>query len=194
MDLKDISDNVLKSVFDVFVKKIENIMCQVLPLTGYKNLDEMVENDDPKQKTQSKTKFLAYFYEQQLMDSFLEHGIEIERSGIKGSDYKIFKKLFEAKLSLSGDGSGWTGNNYSLVKVNDYILIKLQFDENNKVTKSFFGILSLDDDSLTKWSFNNEKKDNAFSNMKIRKEDIDKIRVIKGDMKVNPKFIKDISV
>jgi hypothetical protein len=192
-DLSELDNSILKEVFETFILKMENILSIILPLTGSLNLSDFVKNEDPGQKTQSKTKLLTPYYEQTLIESFKEHGIEIQRSGIKGSDIEIFSKLFELKMSLSQDGKGWTGNNYSKVKVDNYLLIKLDFDDNNKVNKSFFGILTLDNSSISKWSFNNNKKDNAFSNLKIKKEDLNNFRVIKGKLKINKVNIKEIS-
>jgi hypothetical protein len=192
-DLSEISDSTLKEIFSNFIKKMENTLSIILPETGFKNLEEYVKNEDPRQTTQSKTKLLTPYYEHKIIESFKEKSIHVERSGIKGSDIKIFSKPYELKMSLGKDGKGWTGNNYSQVKVDNYLLIKLEFDNNNKVNKSFFGILNLHNSTSSSWTFNNSKKNNAFSNLKIKKEDLNNFRVIKGKLKINTKYLKEIS-
>jgi hypothetical protein len=166
-----------------FGKRLEKTLDKTLKLWGHKNLTEFTKNTTPKQKTQEKTKLLSHFYEKIFKDVCIENGLNVVESSEKGYDIIIDDKKYEMKLTLS-QGNNWTGNCYSTVKVNDLILIKLDFDDNNKISSLFFGVLN----SINSiWKGSTEGGNSGFSTLSIVKEDLENLDVIYGNIKVNKK-------
>lgn len=195
--LYDIDKEIWNKVIAIFIKKMEDTLSALLITLKKKNLNHLVAKYSEKQKTVEKTKFLSLFYEEVLMESLQELGLSVEKSTEDGSDV-IFnpidseKEIWEVKLTLSlNDDAGWTGNAFSRVKVHKHILIKLNFDDNNRVTGIFFGLFDLKD-AQSGWTHHTEKGNAAFSVLKVLKEDVSHLKVVKGDIKLKQKYVATI--
>lgn len=164
-----------------FFKRIEDEVKFLMDRWGYKNLEEYVNNVSNTQKTQTKTKLISNFYENFLRDTLIEYGYKVEGDSDDGYDIVIDDIKYEVKLTLS-DGNTWTGNSFSKVKVENVILIKLDFDENCNISDCFFATLKMVNSI---WKGDTEKGNSAFSTLSIVKEDIDNLNIIFGSVKVN---------
>jgi hypothetical protein len=93
-----------------------------------------------------------------------------------GNDYRWFDNLLEGKISLSLK-EGWTGNGFK--KTNWHFLVKLDMDENMLIARSFVALVPLNE-CQSNWSSKTTKSN--FSTLKLRKEDMDKIKVCVGSL------------
>ena len=178
---------ITKEIVNIFIERLELTLSKTLNLWGYDNLDHFVDSVTPAQKTIEKTKLLAHFYEQIFKDVLKEKGFQIDEISGKGYDIIINDKKYEMKLTLSS-GNSWTGNCASTVKVDDLILIKLNFDKDNKVNELFFALLEAKNST---WK-GNDKTNNSFSNLNIMIEDLENLEVIYGEVRKNRKYLKII--
>jgi hypothetical protein len=163
-----------------FISEMEKTLQGTLSLWGYDNLDDYVKTKTDRQKTVEKTKLIGGFYENIFKKVCKEYGISINDSSEDGFDITIDDRKFEMKMTLS-QGDAWTGNSYSKIKVEDYILIKLSFNNNNKVEKLFVSFLKAKN---SKWSTGSSKNNSAFSNLHISKDDIGNLSVVYGSVKI----------
>ena len=191
LEVVEVKSFISKELVDSFISKVEETLDKTLKLWGFKNLTEKVENTVVSQKTQEKTKLISNFYEKCFKDTCKEFGLEINEVSSNGYDIKIDNDEYEIKLTLSQKADNWTGNCYSNIKVKKLILIKLDFDDNNKATKVFFGILN---SSHSTWSSQSKSGKSGFSSLYINKNDISNLDIIYGNAKLkngkNSKHLK----
>ena len=186
LEVVEVKSFISKELVDSFISKVEETLDKTLKLWGFKNLTEKVENTVVSQKTQEKTKLISNFYEKCFKDTCKEFGLEINEVSSNGYDIKIDNDEYEIKLTLS-QGDTWTGNCYSNIKVKKLILIKLDFDDNNKVTKVFFGILNSNNST---WTGQSKSGKSGFSAFNINKSDISNLDIIYGNVKPKDIYLK----
>ena len=190
LEVVEVKSFISKELVDSFISKVEETIDKTLKLWGFKNLTEKVENTVVSQKTQEKTKLISNFYEKCFKDTCKEFGLEINEVSSNGYDIKIDNDEYEIKLTLS-QGDTWTGNCYSNIKVKKLILIKLDFDDNNKATKVFFGILN---SNHSTWTGQSKSGKSGFSAFNISKNDISNLDIIYGNAKLkngeNSKYLE----
>jgi hypothetical protein len=167
---------ITKQLVDLFIADIEKKLETTLQVWGYKNLDEFVENITARQQTVEKTKLLSHFYEKSFKTICKTFFQKIEESSSDGFDIIIDDKKYEMKMTLSS-GDSWTGNSCSQVKVNDLILIKLNFNEHNKVDKIFFATLNAQNSSWVAGG-----KNAGFSTLNIHRDDMEGLDIIYGSV------------
>lgn len=174
ISVAQISNKITKEIVKEFISDIESKLSATLLLWGYKNLNHYADckTDDPKQKTVEKTKLISCFYEISFKNICKKHGLDILDKSADGFDIVIDNIEYEMKLNLSSSDT-WTGNSYSQVKVKNLILIKLDINDDNKVSKAFFSILKSQNSDWK--SSKNGKNNNAFSSLSISKNDSDNL-------------------
>jgi hypothetical protein len=186
LEVVEVKSFISKELVDSFISKVEKTLDDTLKIWGFKNLTEKVANTVDSQKTVEKTKLVSNFYEKCFKDTCKEFGLEINEVSSNGYDIKIDNDEYEIKLTLS-QGDTWTGNCYSNIKVKKLILIKLDFDDNNKVTKVFFGILNSNNST---WTGQSKSGKSGFSAFNINKSDISNLDIIYGNVKPKDIYLK----
>lgn len=186
LEVVEVKSFISKELVDAFISKVEKTLDDTLKIWGFKNLTEKVANTVDSQKTVEKTKLVSNFYEKCFKDTCKEFGLEINEVSSNGYDIKIDNDEYEIKLTLS-QGDTWTGNCYSNIKVKKLILIKLDFDDNNKVTKVFFGILNSNNST---WTGQSKSGKSGFSTFNINKSDISNLDIIYGNVKPKDIYLK----
>ena len=178
---------ILVKLCNLFFQKLEKMLQSTLKLWKIKNLNDYVKYQvNNRQKTVEKTKFLANFYKSCFEEACNELNVAFNPEEGNGYDCIINNIKYEMKFT-SSEASEWTGNCYSNVKVNNYILLKAYFNDNNIIEKAWAGILNC---KFSSWSKPKNKNNNtAFSNLKIDIRDENNLQILIGDIRSKTKYL-----
>lgn len=146
------------------------------------------EFPDPTKRTSETTKVLA----RGLDNTFFRHihseqptFVEDESSG---RDNRFGDIPIEQKITF-GQGDSWTGNGYD--KTGWHLLKKFSMSDTGRINTCFIALVNLED-CQSKWSDRTLKSN--FSSLHLQTVDIDKIHVIVGSLKKNPKYLAPVMV
>lgn len=149
----------------------------------------------PKQITQEKTKLATTIFTNRLNSCIkrkLGDKFEIANDtsfdvtfNVNGEIYPVEQKL--TTQPVNAKYHTWTGNHVSN-KVGPHLLIRLEIDDNGKITGVYVGLLELDRCDITKWS--STKSDVNYATLKLRWSDRNQLQDILGKQLQQNSFIR----
>jgi hypothetical protein len=144
------------------------------------------EFPDPVKRTSETTKVIA----RGLDNTFFRHIHAVLPEFVEdegdGRDYRFGAIPIESKNTF-GKGDSWTGNGYD--KTGLHLLKKFQVNERGHITHAFIALVNIDDCESC-WSEKTLKSN--FSSLMLRTVDKEKVHVIVGSLKSNPKNLSPI--
>jgi hypothetical protein len=154
----------------------------VLPLVEQALGRTIVEEfSNPTKRTSETTKLTARF----LDNTFFRHIHAREPTFVEdegdGRDYRFGETPIENKNTF-GKGDSWTGNGYR--KTGWHLLKKFDVNDQGRITRAFIALVNLDV-CESRWSA--KTLSSNFSSLSLKSTDKEKVLVIVGSLKVNPK-------
>jgi hypothetical protein len=146
------------------------------------------EFPDPVKRTSETTKVIGRI----LDNTFFRHIHAIEPDFIQdegaGRDLQYKTIPIEDKNTF-GKGDSWTGNGYD--KTGWHLLKKFHVNDSGRICAAFIALVNLDDCESC-WSERTLKSN--FSSLMLKAVDVDKVLVIVGSLKKNPKNLSPVLV
>lgn len=139
------------------------------------------EFPDPVKRTSETTKVVARGLDNVFfrhIHALLPEFVEDEGDG---RDYRFGSIPIESKNTF-GKGDSWTGNGYD--KTGWHLLKKFQVNDEGRITHAFLALVNLDECESC-WSERTLKSN--FSSLMLKSVDKEKVHVIVGSLKSNPK-------
>jgi len=145
---------------------------------GHSIVDEF---PDPRTRTAEATKVMV----RGIDNAFYKHIHDVAPTFVEdegaGRDNMFGDIPIEGKCTF-GKGGSWTGNGYD--KTGWHLLKKFGTNELGRINTCFIALVNLDE-CVSKWSERTIKSN--FSSLHLLSVDVDKIHVIVGSLKTNPK-------
>ena len=139
------------------------------------------EFPDPVKRTAETTKVMGRI----LDNTFFRHIHALEPTFVEdegaGRDNRFGDIPIESKNTF-GKGDSWTGNGYD--KTGWHLLKKFAVDDRGRITQAFIALVNLEE-CESRWS--DRTLSSNFSSLMLKSVDKDKVLVITGGLKVNPK-------
>jgi hypothetical protein len=139
------------------------------------------EFPDPVKRTSETTKVLGRI----LDNTFFRHIHAIDPTFVEdegdGRDNRFGEIPIECKNTF-GKGDTWTGNGYD--KTGWHLLKKFAVNDRGRITHAFIALVNLEE-CESRWS--DRTMSSNFSSLALKSVDKDKVLVIVGSLKVNPK-------
>ena len=139
------------------------------------------EFPDPIKRTAETTKVMGRI----LDNTFFRHIHALDPTFVEdegaGRDNRYGEIPIECKNTF-GKGDSWTGNGYD--KTGWHLLKKFAVDDQGRITHAFLALVNLED-CESRWS--DRTLSSNFSSLSLKSVDKEKVLVIVGTLKVNPK-------
>ena len=177
---------VIRKVIPAVVKEINEERIPALESSWGRSFKEEMANEN--QVTVEIAKNYArpvnntlYRHIKQELEGFQEHTTD-------GSDYVFEGTLIEDKNSFS-PGNGWVGNGFA--KTDWHMLKKFGVDDDGRITSVFIALVDI---SKCQAAWSDRQINTNRSTIQFRKEDLQYINVVVGDIKQNKVWLKPIPV
>jgi hypothetical protein len=177
----------IRSVLSSVIEEVNTIRIPALEIAWGRSFKEEMLNEG------QVTVEIAKNYARVLNNTFFRHISKniktFKEHTTNGSDYRYGNILIEDKNSFSPDAIGWVGNGFN--KTPMHLLKKFRVDENGRITEAFIALV---DTSKVQRGWSARKINTNRSIIDFSTYDIDCITVIYGQLKMNRKKIKPITI
>lgn len=183
----EILSTLVTAIHDCIPTVIEEFNNVRLPLLeqalGRTIIDEF---PDPVKRTSETTKVVGRILDNTLFRCVHKVQPEFLQDESAGHDYRYKTIPIEDKNTF-GKGDSWTGNGYD--KTGWHLLKKFHVNESGRICAAFIALVNLND-CTSCWSERTLKSN--FSSLVLRSVDEEKIIVIIGSLKKNPKNLSPV--